>query len=46
MLRTRALVLKSGGILLVCPKCKGDVQVTSGVAGSISRRLLLLDKRG
>lgn len=44
MLRTRGVVFKSGGMLVVCPKCKGDVQPTADLMKALQNVAVLFFK--
>lgn len=41
MVRGRGLVLKADGVSMVCPKCKGDVPLSTEVAKALQHRLVL-----
>ena len=42
MVRTRGIVLKAAGFVLVCPKCRGDVQPTPDLAKALGERMRLI----
>ena len=42
MVRTRGLVLQTGGVSAICPKCKAGVPITGELAKALSARLLLV----
>lgn len=41
IVRNRALVLKADGVVMVCPRCKGDVDLPPDFAKALSARLIL-----
>jgi hypothetical protein len=46
IVRNRGLVFKAEGVVMVCPKCKGDVPMTVDFAKALSGRLaLFISKR-
>ncbi len=42
IVRTRGLVFKADGLVLVCPSCKGDVSVSDDLAKALTDRLRLI----
>ncbi len=42
MLRTRGLIFKSHGIVAVCPKCKGQVEMNQATAQALTQRLVVV----
>ena len=45
MMRTRGLVIKSTGLALICPKCKGDVPVSLDVMNQLHKTVVLFKQR-
>ncbi len=45
MVRNRGLVFKADGVVVVCPKCKGDVPMTTDFAKALTDRLVLFIRK-
>ena len=41
MVRTRGVVLKRGGPVMICPSCKGDVPMGADMAKALANHLVL-----
>jgi len=45
MVRTRGVILKADGVVVVCPKCKSDVAISPDFAKAMQTRIVLLFRR-
>jgi len=45
LLRNRGVILKSDGLVFVCPKCKGDVRLTGEMLGKIKEKILFFKQK-
>ena len=46
MVRTRGVILKADGVVVVCPKCKGDVAISPDFAKAMQSRMVVFFRRG